>query len=257
MNTKNEIKQPPLAPQKKECRECGQEISIKAKKCYHCGSHQAKWKNLLLYIPYVISIGMMVIAVVQVNEAKKERSDASQALREIDGMKNIITSVVRGVRESEKNISKLEKDMQRKTEQVEKRVTALQKAIDEAALQTSKALPAREESKLEYSTHSVQKTSEGIQTIISFKSSTNLPLGRVEFSIEIEGKTDAKILSINPAEGVSFAVISRIERDGKKGHLSYVSAGSSSPKIEIKLSAPTKLTIQGKPELDSFGLDIK
>lgn len=264
MRKKTKIKQLDLAPQKKECRECGQEISLPAKKCYHCSSYQNRWRNWLMYLPYSISLVMMAIAITQtllsyreVELAKKDRSDASEALREIENVKTIVDSVVIEVNISKKNISTLEKDLKEKTENAEIRIAALQEAIDNAALQTANALPARKELKLTYSTHSVQEVSNGIQTIISFDSSVELPLGKVEFLIEVIGKADAKILSINPAEAISFSVMSKIGGDGKKGNLSYVSSGFSFPKIAITLSTPTKIVVQGQPGLDPFELDIK
>lgn len=264
MSNKTEIKQPALAPQKKECRECKREINIKANKCHHCGSYQKKWQSWLVNLPYGISLVMMIIAITQtslsfrqVELTKKDLSDASKALQEIEKMKTIVDLVVIGVHQSEKNISTLEKNINEKTENVEQKIAALQEAMDSAALQTSKSLPFREESKLTYFKHSVEKVPDGIQIIISFNSSANLPLGAVEFSIEIESKPDAKILSISPAETIAFAVRSTIEKNMRKGYLSYVSSGSTSPKIQITLSAPAKLIIQGKPALSAFTLDIK
>ena len=146
--------------------------------------------------------------------------------------------------------------MKVKTDNVEQKIAALEKAMDVAALQTSKSLPFREKSKLKYFIHTVQKVPDGIKVIITFDSSANLPLGAVEFFVEIENKTDAKILSIMPAD-IAFAVMSTIDKNKVKGHLSYVSSGSSSLKIQITLSAPAKLIIQGKPALKPFTLDVK
>lgn len=264
MSNKDELKQQSLVLQKKECKECRKEISVKSNKCHHCGSYQNKWRNLLLYIPYVISLVLMVVAItqvtlsyIQVKETRNARFDASQALQEIEDMKEIIKSILKGVSESEKNISTLEINIQKKIEEIETRITAFEEAFDKKVLQTSEALPAGEEVKLAYSKHSVQKTTDGVQAIIFFTSSASLPLGRVEFSIEIEDETNAKILSIRPAETITFAVAFSTEKNGRKGSLSYVSTGSSPPRIKVTLSAPAKLIIQGNLGLELFELDIK
>lgn len=68
------------------CRICKLKIPEGARKCHHCGSYQSRW-NWLSYAPVAISFVMMFVAInqailgyIQLNEAKRERILASQAL---------------------------------------------------------------------------------------------------------------------------------------------------------------------------------
>lgn len=264
MSNKDELTQQSFTLQKKECSECREEISVKANKCHHCGSYQNNWQNWLSYLPYFISIVLMVVAItqlvlssIQVKATRNELAKVEQTLRDVEEMKLKIESILKGVTLSEENISVLEKNTQETTERLNERMTVFEEALDEIADQISKALPAGEELKLAYSEHSVQKTTDGVQAIISFTSSARLPLGRIEFSIEIEDETNAKILSIGPAETITFDTVSSYATNRRKALLSYVSTGSSLTKIKVTLSAPAKLIIQGNLGLELFELDIK
>src|SRR3990172_4741485 len=66
----------------KECCYCFQHIHQSAKVCHHCGHHQFWfWNHFKLeLIGLLISVIMVMIAAFQLNEARKERIAAKDAL---------------------------------------------------------------------------------------------------------------------------------------------------------------------------------
>lgn len=62
------------------CKLCKQEIAKGAKKCHRCGSSQSRWSRLV-HVPVLISFVMMCVAIVQLLEAQRERTLASDALQ--------------------------------------------------------------------------------------------------------------------------------------------------------------------------------
>jgi len=176
-------------------------------------------------------------------------------------------------------------NIKNKIEQQEKITTELQGAIEKSAIQISQALDEVRlmqsqlqetqtkvakldkeskrnsqtsiQPKLVYSTHSVNKVSDGIEVLLVFQSSGNIALGKVEFSLDLKGETNSKFLSILPSESVSLAVMSKITENNRKAQLSYITTSPSSPRIKVKISAPASLIIQGNPGLEPFELDIK
>jgi hypothetical protein len=77
--------QPPFLPPEpksmKLCRHCRREIHLEAKACHHCRFHQS------LFVQYFLSYGMLAallalgLSIFQLNEARKERVSASEAMR--------------------------------------------------------------------------------------------------------------------------------------------------------------------------------
>lgn len=65
-------------PPKRLCRSCDQEIAERAKVCHHCGRSQYPLLNFFRYSD-LISIGILIISIWQLNQALHQRVDASEA----------------------------------------------------------------------------------------------------------------------------------------------------------------------------------
>ena len=102
----------------------------------------------------------------------------------------------------------------------------------------------------------IEKEADRYTTHIPFQSSTNTPLGQVQFAAQIEGDTDATILSFSPGAGVSFNIRKFLSTDRRHASLSFSRAEAANPVI-LRVSATCKVTISGSHNLKPFTLDIK
>lgn len=71
-----------LSSNEKNCRYCKSPIPIQASVCRHCGRHQICFFNhfRIDHIGLIIAVGLFIVACFQFNEARKERTKATEAL---------------------------------------------------------------------------------------------------------------------------------------------------------------------------------
>jgi hypothetical protein len=66
----------------KPCRYCRRDIHIDAKVCYHCRYHQSRFVQYFVSYGVLAALLAIIISVLQLNEARNERIDASEAKRD-------------------------------------------------------------------------------------------------------------------------------------------------------------------------------
>jgi hypothetical protein len=89
-----------------------------------------------------------------------------------------------------------------------------------------------------------------------FLSSTGTTLGKVQFAAQIEGETDATILSFSEGGGFSSDIFSEISADGRYTTLTY-SRITSDNHVILRVSNICKVSIYGSHNLKPFVLEIK
>lgn len=68
---------------KRTCRHCGQPIALTANICHLCKKYQNRNGSLLAQLsnlPNILSIGILVLSLMQFNEARKKTAEANDAL---------------------------------------------------------------------------------------------------------------------------------------------------------------------------------
>jgi hypothetical protein len=77
------VEEPP-PPKRIPCLYCDQEISSRARICFHCNRPQKWWKvhhlEMASLLGVVLALGLLILSVFQYQDTKKDRIDAKKAL---------------------------------------------------------------------------------------------------------------------------------------------------------------------------------
>src|SRR5574337_414550 len=73
------------------CKYCKESINEHAKVCYHCGRYQNKIYQYVKYCVSLSSIGLLVVSIWQYKEAREDRIDAKEALKQAQKAEKKIT----------------------------------------------------------------------------------------------------------------------------------------------------------------------
>lgn len=65
----------------RQCKYCQTQIGDAAKVCYRCGRNQCGFINSFSNISVLVSIGLLILSVMQLNEARKKSQDVETSLR--------------------------------------------------------------------------------------------------------------------------------------------------------------------------------
>ena len=115
--------------------------------------------------------------------------------------------------------------------------------------------------KLTFLSKKIEKVDQGYLVILRFKPSKNERLGLLAFSAALPVNTDKQILDFWPSsKGSPFTSgkdSKKIENDGKSARLIYSLLGFGYPSIDLVVSGPTKVQIQGNNGLETFEIDVQ
>jgi len=129
----------------------------------------------------------------------------------------------------------------------------------ESELINTKALA--EPCKLAFLSKKIEKDDHGYRVTLRFKPSKNERLGLLAFSAALPVNTDKKILDFWPSSKSSpFSSgkdSKKIAANGKYAILRYSLIGFGYPSIDLAVSGPTKVQIQGNNDLDTFEIEVQ
>ena len=115
--------------------------------------------------------------------------------------------------------------------------------------------------KLAFLSKKIEKVDQGYRITLRFKPTKNERLGLLAFSAELPVNTDKQILDFWPSsKGSPFTSgkdSKKIEKDGKSARLIYSILGFGYPSIDLVVSGPTKVQIQGNNGLETFEIDVQ
>ena len=114
---------------------------------------------------------------------------------------------------------------------------------------------------LEFVQQSVTAADGRYVCTLVFKPSKNAPLGQVVLHATIADNSPAKIVDFWPTQG-KMAFLSgdnskQIGTDGKSAQLAFQPLGVGYVTIDVVLSAPSRITIEGTHEIKPFLVDIR
>jgi len=111
--------EPEVNGDKKQCRNCFQEIHVSATVCQHCGQGQSFWRRHFGDIATVVSIVMVIVAVAQLIGAFKENVDASKAKETAETAAENANSVLAQVKSDANEIDRLKHTVENQGAMVE------------------------------------------------------------------------------------------------------------------------------------------
>jgi len=141
VNQQLESDKTPLQGDEKECRYCSKIMPANASVCFHCRQSQTWWKNHIRidHVGLLIALIMMIIALLQLQEARRERISAASALAKAEEAERKAQDTAKDIHNMDiktKNIfAKLQKssdEMQTDFLKVKKDTLAFNKYMDEA-----------------------------------------------------------------------------------------------------------------------------
>ena len=115
--------------------------------------------------------------------------------------------------------------------------------------------------KLELLSKNIEKVDQGYRITLRFKPTKNERLGLLAFYAALPVNTDTKILDFWPSSKsspfTSGKDSKKIEKDNKYARLMYSLVGFGYPSIDLVVSGPTKVQIQGNNGLEPFVIDVQ
>jgi hypothetical protein len=158
------------------------------------------------------------------NRINLMQSRIYNTLKNIDSMMVIINNTSNEILESRNRILKIETDL---------------KIIREMARPNSIVLADKK----------INNLSNGKQILLQFEPTKNEPLGVIQFKIYLLDNSSTKILDIWPSlDGGGFTAweeSKKIDPNGESAVLTYGLIGAGAPLIEITISGPSKLRVEG------------
>jgi hypothetical protein len=97
----------------KHCKYCQSQIEGTAKVCYRCGRDQRWFVNSFTNITVLVSIGLLIISFLQLNEARKERITAATASQDAKTALSSATSALTRAENAEQRAVKTTGHLQR------------------------------------------------------------------------------------------------------------------------------------------------
>ena len=195
---------------------------------------------ILIIISTGVAIRLEYLDTKEYNEQKKEtvqwREKANKSLRKIDEQHSMIM-------EKDGKITTLE-------EQQEK----LERNVEEV---DKKARP----NTISFFSKKIEQIETGYKIKLRFKPMKNESLGQLVFVANLQGISDSKILDFWPTTGggafQSGEDSKKISEDSRSARLIYSLMGPGYPTIELKVSMPTSVQIEGNHDLEPFILKIE
>lgn len=178
-----------------------------------------------------------------VKERVKLKEKESAAFKKIDELHNIITTKDNVIMTKDEKISTLEEK--------QKKLEAEMKEIDEKVKLNQIRLFSKK----------IERIGSGLRATVKFEPVKNEPLGQLIFGASLPIKSTAKILDFWPAtEGGAFQTggdSKKISEDGLAARLIYSLMGPGFPTVELTVSGPTPVTIEGNNGLETFTFQIE
>ena len=128
----------------------------------------------------------------------------------------------------------------------------------EAELNKTKSLA--EPCKLALHSKTIKKEKDGYRVALIFKPTKNERLGLLGFTAALPINSSARILDFWPTKGSMFSSgkdSKKIGDDGKSARLMYSLVGFGYPSVDLVVSRPTTVQIEGNNGLKTFEVDIK
>ena len=94
----------------KSCRYCKSSIPIQASVCHYCGRHQIRFFNYFRidHIGLIITAGLLILAYSQFNEARKERAEATEALKRAYHAEEMVSKLEKSVKQADDALSNIQ-----------------------------------------------------------------------------------------------------------------------------------------------------
>ncbi len=129
----------------------------------------------------------------------------------------------------------------------------------EAELNKTKSLA--EPCKLALHSRAIKKEENGYRVTLVFKPTKNERLGLLGFAATLLGNSSERILDFWPASKgspfISGKDSKKIGDDGKSATLTYSLVGFGYPSVDLVVSGPTAVQIEGNNGLETFKVEIK
>jgi hypothetical protein len=109
---------------------------------------------------------------------------------------------------------------------------------------------------LPYATHRIQQSREGLIIQVRFSRSRDAALGRLVFRVTVPPTSSGRIRAVMPS-GIATSVNQLVSGDGSSANLEYSAQVGDDPGINVALSGPARVRIEGNNGLPPTVLDVK
>lgn len=229
-----------------------------------------RWKQVFLVVMAVGALVSIVVIIHDDSKTNKEKFEQQARYQDLQvKFDNIITlSKNQDVRSDERGKFLQERIMELSTklEPFIKLAVAKypQQNVDEGLELLRKEIAETKEmakpNSISLSGSKTEVVDGGYKVLLQFKPSKNIPLGLLEFSAILPKSSHAKITQLWPTlDGGAFQSGNSpdISSDGKSAKVAYSLIGAGLPTIELRVTAPTRVTINGNNGLVPFSFEIK
>ena len=90
-----------------KCKYCMELINKTAKVCFHCSKYQKKYLNHIASVPIIISIGFLIVSILQFSLVRNERSDAKDSLENAKRAEEKANQALGKALDIEKNVKEM------------------------------------------------------------------------------------------------------------------------------------------------------
>jgi cell division protein FtsL len=230
---------------------------------------QKFYQKASVQVAMVTAIGLIIVTLITIAHQRSQlKSDNNRLQREnesktteIQRLETLLTpfrtiALEKYTLPEAEALRKLAKQigvLQDADKQKKEKITQLEKEL----IQT-KSLA--EPCKLAFLSKNIEKVDQGYRVTMRFKPTKNERLGLLAFSAALPVNADNQILDFWPSKNSSFTSgknSKKIENNGKSALLRYSLLGFGYPSIDLVVSGPTKVQIQGNNGLETFEIDVQ
>ncbi len=192
--------------------------------------------KILIFLIIITTIIGIILEIKDTQEHKLEQFKAEKAYAKIDEQHSVIM-------EKDEKIAALEEHQRKLKQEVE--------GVNKKA----------EPNKISFLSKEIEKTDSVYKATLRFQPSKNEPLGQLVFIARLPKESNAKIIDFWPTLGggafQSGKDSKKISEDGQVARLIYSLMGPGYPTIELTVSEPTSILIEGNNDLEKFLIKIE
>lgn len=199
--------------------------------------------KFLIFIIIISIIVGIVLEIRDVQEYKKQEAKTTKWRKKTEAAYKKIDEQHSAIMEKDRKITNLEEQQKKLGQDLEE--------VDK------KAKP----NQIIFRSKKIERTESGLKVTLQFRPVKNEPLGQLVFIARLQRGTRSKILNFWPSpQGGAFLSGEKskhIEDHGQAARLAYSLIGVGPPTIELTVSEPTSVRIEGNHDLEPFELKIE